>query len=171
MKYLNMFCVPFLTAILVGIFGSVTRSFARQKESKMNMDDFVISHSRGLTVLLVVASALLIATLVILSIRGNPNSFINIIVFVLAVFFLLGAYFTSRENITVKNDCIVYTPILGKAVHYQFSDITKIEIAYYSNGSVLYWVYSNRRIFALDSSNAGTNLFLKRIKQLGITIE
>jgi hypothetical protein len=170
MKYLIMFCVPFLTAILVGVFWSVTRSFARQKESKMNMGDFVIFHSRGLTVLMVVASALLIAALVILSIRNNPNLFISIIVFVLAVFFLLGAYFTSRENIAVKNDCIVHTPIFGKAVHYQFSDITKIEFTYYSNGSVLYWVYSNRRIFALDSSNAGTNLFLTRAKQFGITI-
>lgn len=171
MKYLNMFYVPFLAAILVGVFLNAARSNARQKESEMNMRDFVICHSRVWTILMVVVSMICIAVLAILNIRNHSNLFTNIIVFVLAVLFLFGAFFSSRENIAVKNDCIVYTPVLGKTIHYQFSDITKIEITHYSNGSVLYWVYSNRRIFALDSSNAGSNLFLKRAKQLDITIE
>ena len=70
----------------------------------------------------------------------------------------------GREN---ANDILFVYP----EEDVEFSDITKIEFTYYSNGSVLYWVYSNRRIFALDSSNAGTNLFLTRAKQFGITIE
>ena len=69
MKYLNMFYVPFLAAILVGVFLNAARSNARQKESEMNMRDFVICHSRVWTILMVVVSMICIAVLAILNIR------------------------------------------------------------------------------------------------------
>ena len=171
MEYMSIFWVPFITAISIQCFWRIIRNKARKKESKMNMGDFVICYSPRWTIFMILASAVLLISLVILNIRDWSNLLINIIVSAMVVLFSFGAYSTSRESISVKNSCITYTPVLGKTVHYQFSDITKIEIIRYSNGSVLYWVYSDRRIFALDSVNAGAKLFLKRAKQLGITIE
>ena len=171
MKYMSIFWVPFLTAILIQCFWRVIRNKARKKESKMNMRDFVICYSPRCTIFMMLVSAGLLISLVILNIKDMSNLFIDIIVSAMVVLSSFGAYSTSRESISVKNSCITYTPVLGKTVHYQFSDIKKIKCVCYSNGMVLYKVYSDRHIFTVDPTNAGAYLFLKRAEQFGIIVE
>lgn len=135
------------------------------------MRDFVICYSPKWTLFMMSISIVLAVVLVMLNIKDISNLFINILISVLVVLFAFGAYCTSHESISVNNECITYTPALGKTVCFQFSDITKIESICYSNGAILYKVYSDKHIFTIDPTNAGANLFLKRAEHSGVIVE
>ena len=157
--------------MLVPIVLGIIRKNSVKKEAGMNAQDFVISYSVGWPVYMLVISALIVVLLFALNMGGEANLAANIFGPVCVLLFLFGAYATARMRIVVTGESIVVTPIFGKVKQYCFRDITKIKIVPFSNGQTAYYVYGDKRLFSLDDTLAGTNLFLLRAKALGIPLE
>ena len=171
MKFISQFTTTLLVALLVPfVLGTIKKNSAR-KEAKMNAQEFLIAHSTGWPIFMLILSVLSAVLLFVVNVGGESNLAANILVPLFALFFLLGAYATARMKIVIKNETIIVTPIWGKTKRYGFNDITKIKKVSFSNGQVSYYVYGEKRLFTLDDTLAGTNLFLKRAEKFGKHVE
>lgn len=171
MKFISQFATAILVAILVPlVLGTIKKNSVR-KEAGMNAQEFVIAHSAGWPIFMLILSVLITVILFAVNVGGESNIAANILVPLFALFFLFGAYATARMKIVIIYETITVTPILGKTKQYCFNDITKIKKVSFSNGQVAYYVYGEKRLFTLDDTLAGTNLFLKRAKKFGIHVE
>ena len=171
MEFFSQYATIFLTAILVPIVLGIIRKNSIKKEAGMNAQDFVISYSVGWPISMLIISALITVLLFAVNWSGEANLAANICIPTFALLFLFGAYATARMRIVVTGELIVVTPVFGKVKQYCFRDITKIKIVPFSNGQTAYYVYGDKRLFSLDDTLAGTNLFLLRAKALGIPLE
>ena len=171
MKFISQIATAMLVAILVPLVLGIIKKNSVRKEARMNAQDFVISYSVGWPIFMLVISVLIAVLLFAVNWSGEANLAANICVPTFSLLFLFGAYATARMRIVVTGESIMVTPILGKVKQYCFRDITKIKIVPFSNGQTAYYVYSDKRLFSLDDTLAGTNLFLQRARELGIPLE
>lgn len=171
MELLSIFVVPFVVGILTPAIFTVIKSNNLKKETQMNISSFVVGYSTGLSVSLLLFAILLSVVLIVLNICEHSNLYTNLIVPIFILLFAFGAYSLSREKIIINRDTIVFTPIFGKNKIYYFKDITKIETDILSNGTIVYSVYTNQKIFSMDSMKVGVNLFLQKAKKFNISIK
>ena len=171
MKFISQIATAMLVAILVPLVLGIIKKNSVRKEARMNAQDFVISYAVGWPIFMLVISVLIAVLLVAVNMGGEGNLAANICCPVFALLFLFGAYATARMKIIIKNETIIIIPILGKTKQYCFNDITKIKKLSFSNGQVAYYVYGEKRLFSLDDSLAGTNLFIKKAHEMGIPFE
>lgn len=170
MEFLSIFVVPFAVGILTPAIFTVIKSNNLKKEIQMNINSFVVGYSTGLSVSLLLFAILLSVVLLVLNIYEHSNLSTNLIVPIFILLFAFGAYSLSREKIIIDRDTIVFTPTFGKNKIYHFKDITKIETDILSNGTVVYSVYTNKKIFSMDSMKIGVNLFLQKAQKFNIVI-
>jgi hypothetical protein len=171
MKFISQFATTMLVGIFVPLVLAMVKKNSVRKEARMNAGNFTIACSARWSIYMLVMSALIVVLLFALNMGGEANLAANIFGPVCVLLFLFGAYATARMRIVVTGESIVVTPIFGKVKQYCFRDIAKIKIVPFSNGQTAYYVYGDKRLFSLDDTLAGTNLFLLRAKALGIPLE
>lgn len=170
MKFLSILIVPFAVGILTPTIFAVIKNNNLKKETQMSINSFVIGYSIGWSVSLLLFDILLSVILIFLNIYGNSNLATNLIIPIFISLFAFGAYLMAREKIVINQDTIVFTPAFGKNKTYYFKDITRMEKGILSNGIVVYNVYTNKKIFSLDSMKPGVNLFLQKAQTFNIVI-
>ena len=171
MKFLSILIVPFAVGILTPTIFAVIKNNNLKKETQMSTNSFVIGYSMGWPISLLLFAILLSAILILLNIYGHPNLATNLVIPVFISLFAFGAYSLAREKIVINQNTILFTPIFGKNKTYYFKDITKIETDILSNGTVVYSVYTNKKIFSMDSMKTGVNLFLQKAQKFNIVIK
>ena len=178
-KYLGIGLAIFLSGMLAPIIWSIIKKRQIKKESKMNKNDFVIYHSVGWVLGLIITSAVITTILCLLNFLNGFDTrtqflVTNIIVIPFVLLFLLGAIGMAREKIIVKNDEIYITPFWGKRKQLSFSEITKLKESEWVSGAYkfyVYGIYTTKKIYSISDSNPGFNVFMQIIKDKGIYIE
>ena len=171
MKFISQFATTLLVAILVPLVLAIIKKNSVRKETRMNAQNFTIAQSVGWPIFMLVISVLIAVLQFAVNMGGEGNLAANICCPVFAIFFLFGAFATARMKIAIKNNTILVTPMVGKQKQYDFQDIQKIKTVSFSNGQKVYYVYGEKRLFSLDDTLAGTNLFLKKAQAQGILVE
>ena len=171
MKYLSLAIIPFFIGFLIPLVFSLIKKANLKKESKMNKYDFILCYSLGWAWVSIITSITLSVILVLLNIFGEVQIIVNVIIIPLIVILLFGAYAFIREKIVIKKDVIKFTPVFGKTKTFTFNDIEKIKAVSWSNGTMSYKAYKNKKLFSISNVIPGFNLFVERAKEAGIKFE
>lgn len=171
MKYLSLAMVPFMIGILTPLVFGLIRKVNLKRESEMNKQDFVMCFPLGWAWLFLVVSIALTIILILLNIFDEASVVVNVIVIPFIVLFIFGVFAIVREKIVVKKNTITVTPIFGKTKIYDFSEIKKLKIVIWSNGTTSYKIYKDKKLFSISNLVPGYNLFMERIKEAKIKIE
>lgn len=170
-KYFSLFIVPFMVGLITPLVFALIRKTNLKKETKMNEDDFVMSQPLIWVWLSLFASIVSSVILIILNIFSDIQMVVNLIVIPFIVLFLFGAFVFVREKIVVKMDKIIVTPVFGKTKLFSFAEIKVLKEVIWSNGTISYKVYNEKKMFSISNSLPGYNLFMKRVMKANIKIE
>lgn len=153
-------CTPLILILgIAGIFALAKKENAR-KTSKLNRRDFVIRSSYVWGGIMITIDVIILVMLIFGNI-GEPFPIgFNVVLGLIFLAFAFGILQVFRERVTVKNDEITYTPVVGSKRVYTFSQIEKIEAK--KTGTVVF--IDGKKAFTLETSGIGTLLFVEIFK-------
>lgn len=164
-----IFISVLLVCLIVLGFETIKKS-ALKKESKLDINDFVVYLPLTWIWLFLIVSAITAVILLLLNIFDGSNLAANILIPIVILFFMAGAFVGIKKKLHIVGDDITVTPVLGRKKHYNFSDITK---AKYSAGNYIFGIkiYNDKKkIFSIDKYAIGYNLFIQRLSDIKIFV-
>ena len=171
MKYSAMFFVPLCVGIITPLIFEIVKKEILKKESSMKSNDFIVANSVAWGIFSLLLTLFILIVWLLLVFSDASNVACDIIMPIFIITFLLLSYVVIRQKVYVKNDIITVTPAFGKTVKLDFTNITKIKKIHFSNGTIVYKIYSDKCVFSIDSLTTGTNLFITQSEKNNIVFE
>jgi hypothetical protein len=149
-----------ITPLIVG-FGAfvafaLSRRENRRKNEKLNRRNFVIRSTYTWGVVMITLDTLLVMLLILGNV-GEPLPIgLDIVLALLIIAFSFGSVQIFRERVTVKENTIIYTPVIGRKREYSFGCVDRVE----NRKTGVHVFVNGKKAFTLDPSGIGTQLFI-----------
>lgn len=172
--FLLALIIPIVVNITVPIVFAALNRRSRNKEKKMDKNDFAIYLVSpklviGFSVFITLDCAVLCLACYFAEVTDFPYWIFSIIAVV-----LVPAELTiiARWKLAVKGEKIIFTPVFGKPAEYDIGKITHLTAQKIFDTNISYLAYcGTEKAFDFSSHQAGAMLLLKKIEEYEIPID
>ena len=138
----------------------------------MNPNNFIIRQPKATRILLIILNSFWLTMTLYLLLEDGITGFFFYFLGISSLVLTLTIV-TNRWKITIEDNQITYTPLIGKTKSFAFSDITAVERGFSSQRGSNEYIKAyryNEKLLSLTDACAGFNVLFSRFENAGVYI-